>query len=371
MFFIFVAFLYALLLFALAFGFARLGESDLRNPEVADPFVTVVVPCRNEARVLPTLLQDLAQVDYPSDRWEVILVDDGSTDRTEEIVSRLPRPASTRVLKLEHKSGKKAAITLAVEHARGEVIITTDADCHVAPSWLRAMGPYFGSKETKMWVGGVRLAGGSSLFARLQEMEFVSVIATGAATIGLGVPTMCNGANLAFRKSAFIECGGYEGTEHVTSGDDETLMNKIHERWPGAVAFLFQPTSVVSTQPVTSMRDFLQQRLRWAGKWKSNQSVSTKVLALVVWLLHLGWLTLPFACVAGYVTFQWTAGLLGVKMFADCLLLIPAANFLGVRWRWKYFFILQFTHSLYVVTVGVMSQVLQPTWKGRRVEAKV
>ncbi|HZY80899.1 MAG TPA: glycosyltransferase [Cyclobacteriaceae bacterium] len=359
--FVIVVSVYAVLIIVLAFGFARLEEI----PEKKDGklhTVTVIVAVRNEASTIPSLLSDLSKLNYPPDKWEVIVVDDHSADKL-----ALP---GVRVIPSPHP-GKKSAITAGVAAAKGEIIVTTDADCRVQPGWLHEINKGFQEQETQMIVGAVRIDPDQRFFSQLQSIEFVSVIATGAATLGLGVPTMCNGANLAYRKDAFIQVNGYQGNENIASGDDEFLMNKFNSKWRNSIAFLYSKTSVVSTSASPDLSTFIQQRLRWAGKWKHNISLGTRVFAMVVWLFHLSFLAMPFVAAAGFLPWRLFFILAGAKIFVESLFLIPAANVFNVKWRWISFLVLQFFYSFYVVSIGLMSQVLLPVWKGRAVESKV
>jgi cellulose synthase/poly-beta-1,6-N-acetylglucosamine synthase-like glycosyltransferase len=267
--------------------------------------------------------------------------------------------------------GKKAALSAGVAHAKGEIIATTDADCQVPALWLREINKGFQTAATKMLVGGVRIQESKTFFSKLQSLEFVSVAATGAATIGLGTPTMANGANLAYRRDAFHEAGGYQGNEHVASGDDEFLMNKFKHRWKNSISFLYSQSSIVTTQPAETLNQFIQQRLRWAGKWRHNISWQTRVFAMVVWLFHLFFLSMPFAAAFGFITWKLFFILAGVKIFTESVYLIPAANFFGVKWRWISFLTLQLIYSFYVISTGLISQIHLPEWKGRAVETKV
>src|SRR5213075_2078285 len=116
--------------------------------------------------------------------------------------------------------------------------------------------------------GPVKLEEGNSLFGKMQVTEFASLIGTGAASIGFGMPNMCNGANLAFEKAAFVAVNGYAGNDKIASGDDEFLMHKIHSQFPGSVCFLKNPKAIVRTNVQQSLSGFLSQRIRWASKWK-------------------------------------------------------------------------------------------------------
>lgn len=350
MIFLIIVSIYCLLIIALAFGFARLEE--IAGDGAFSNSISVIVAVRDEDK-LNNLLDDLSKIQYPKERWELIVVDDHSA---------MP-PACQYI---SNKGiGKKAAITTGIASAKGDIIVTTDGDCRVDPRWLAAINSAFQKPGVKMVVGGVRIEEDRTFFSKLQALEFVSVSVTGAATIGLGFPTMSNGANLSFRKDAFYEVGGYQGNENIPSGDDEFLMNKFD---PNSIIFLNSKSSVVSTTASRSIDEFVQQRLRWAGKWKTNTSLATKLFAVAIFLFHVSFVVITIGALMGSELFRW---LLMAKVFVEAILLIPAASFFGTRWRWIPFFVLQLVYPVYVISIGLLSQVVLPKWKGRAVEAKV
>lgn len=366
--FITIVSMYAAMILVLAVGFWKL--KDQKNPVQYFHSISVVVPIRNEAHNIPSLLSSLANVKYP--KWEVILVDDHSTDHPQLTAHPQPTTHNAQLTLLSSPShGKKAAITHAIENCTSDIIVTTDADCRFSPSWLEKINIAFQDKQVRMMVGGVRIEEDQTLFSQLQSLEFVSVAATGAATLGLGFPTMCNGANLSYRRDTFLEVGGYRGNEKISSGDDEFLMNKIAKTSKGTVGYLYSSDSLVTSSPLPLVTSFFSQRLRWAGKWRSNISRATQLFAVVVWLFHLAFISMLFGAVLGFISWKLFLILAGVKAFVEALLLIPAAKFFQVKWRWISFLVLQFVYSFYVITTGFMSQILLPEWKGRAVETKV
>lgn len=355
--FIVVVSIYALLIMALAFGFARLGDFA-ENKSIETYFISVIIPVRNEDR-LHELLGDISKVEYPREKWEVIVVDDS------DVPIRLPNAIRSGA------RGKKAAITAGVHAAKGQIIATTDADCRVGSHWLAEINKGFQNPNLKMLVGGVRIEEDKSFFSKLQALEFVSVAATGAATLAIGLPTMSNGANLSYRRDAFLDVNGYRGNENISSGDDEFLMNKFSHKWKQSVRFLYSQQALVTTRAAATVREFMSQRLRWAGKWRHNTSIATRVFAMVVWLFHLVFLLMPLAAVLGFISWKLFLILAGVKIFVESMFLIPAANFFRVRWRWFSFLALQCIYSFYVISTGLISQIHLPEWKGRAVETKV
>jgi len=354
----------------LAFGWARLADRQHKPVHHQDHFLSVVIAFRNEQSQLPLLLAQLQAQSYPNEKFEVIFVDDHSEDQSVELIKRITSPFINVIQLQGHLTGKKAALAFGIQQAKGEIIVTTDADCQVMPHWLASINRQFQDEKIKMATGLVRIAESNSLFSRLQSLEFVSLIGTTGATIGLGSPTMCNGANLSFRKSAYLEVNGYEGNENIASGDDEFLMRKIESRWAQSIAFFDEEQAIVTTEALQSFTEWINQRLRWASKWKYNSSLLTKIVALVVLMVHLVFSAFIISACVGLFTMQQVVLLWGTKMLTEALFLIPVCAAVKVRWRWISFFALQFTYSFYVVAVGILSQVKGYQWKGRRSDLK-
>jgi len=370
-FFIGVFLVYYVSVLALAFGWARLADKQRKQSHQQDHFLSVVIAFRNEATNLPALLVNLREQSYSQEKFEVIFVDDHSDDQSPEIVKASESSSSIRLMQLpQHLTGKKAALDFGIRQAKGEVIVTTDADCRVMPQWLSFINEQFQNEKIKMVTGLVRIDESNSLFSRLQALEFVSLMGTTGATIGLGSPTMCNGANLSFRKSAYLQVNGYEGNATIPSGDDEFLMRKINSTWKNAIAFLDDEQSIVFTPAQHSFSQWINQRLRWASKWKYNSPGFSKAVALIVLSFHMGF-TIFFALTfTGQFTMKQFTLLWGTKMLVEALFLIPVCSTVKLRWRWISFFVLQFTYSFYVVAIGIFSQVKGYEWKGRRWDPK-
>jgi cellulose synthase/poly-beta-1,6-N-acetylglucosamine synthase-like glycosyltransferase len=345
--FIIIISLYSLLMCILAWGFTRLEEP--LPGSLIEHSISVIIPVRNETRI-----PDLEVIQYPD--WEAIIVDDNSN-----VPIKISGPNIRTVSSAGQ--GKKAAITTGIAIAKGDIIVTTDADCIVTSGWLGEINKGFQDAKIKMLVGGVRIHEDTTFFSRLQALEFVSVALTGAATLGLGIPTMCSGANLSYRKQSFIDVNGYEGNEKISSGDDEFLMNKFDRN---SVKYLYSKESLVSSLPLRHVRSFVDQRLRWASKWQTNTSLTTKLFAVLILLFQISFLVMPF--VVPLNVFLW---LFLAKAFVDSMLLIPACIFFGVKWRWTSFIVLQFIYPVYVISIGLLSQVVLPKWKDRVVRTKV
>lgn len=369
-FFVFVISSYVAIIFVLLFGWARTMDKE-PSLNFKNQFLSVVIPFRNEGKNLDALINDIKQQQYPSDQFEVIFVDDHSEDDSVlRVEKHTPAGSNILLVSLTNEHGKKAAIAAGVVAAKGEIIITTDADCSVTPGWLMQINRAYGDPLTKMQLGAVRVTS-SSFFSRLQAMEMTSLMAVTAGTLGWGFPSMCNGANLSFRKSAFLEVEGYKGNERISSGDDEFLMRKISDRWPGSVSFITHRDSIVSTNALPSMTEFIHQRLRWAGKWKQNSSLAVKSTAVLVWLYHALFIAFAMLAAVGLLPGRWWLYGMVAKLFGEALLLMAVSRFVQQKWNWFTFLTLQFFYSPYVVSIGFASQWMQAVWKGRRVKAQV
>lgn len=354
---------YLLFVLILKRGWNIAREIRLQPAEETRMF-SVIVPVRNESKKIGILLEQLRAMSYPD--FEVIVVDDHSTDTTASLIQEVINVDSRFKLIKNNGTGKKQAITTGVDAARGSVIATTDGDCEVQSSWLANINRHFQESKTMMVFGGVSIQG-RTFFGHLQAIEFSSLIGSGLSLWALGMPVMCNGANLAFRREVFDEVNGYAGNEHVASGDDEFLMRKILARYPSGVTFLNDSDGNVQTDSAPDIRSFIQQRLRWAGKWRHNQSVSAKATALYILATQLSMITAFFCFVIFSDTSKLFALILFLRVVAEAWFLIPVCRFLKIQWRWDAFLVLQFIYPFYVVGIGLFSNLTTVKWKDRRI----
>ncbi len=363
--------IYLVFIFCLYFAFVLacvVGWHKFTRPSKATDakeFASVVVAVRNEEVSIAPLLTSLLEQDYAMENFEAILVDDHSTDATPKIIANWIK--DNPLLKINYVqssgNGKKHALMEGIEKSKGEILLTSDADCTVPATWISQMVMSF-KQESTMVIGLVKVQSGRSLFSKIQAVEFSSVMGAAIAMVSLGFPIMCNGASLAFRKKNFVAANGYEGNLHIPSGDDEFLMRKLNKQFPGSIQSI-RSASVVSTQPQASLRKFLHQRLRWASKWKANDSFSTKILALFVLVFQITYLVTIGLLFVGENLLEMST-LLGIKILLEGYFLFHVGKRLQQAFSIPAFFILQVVYPFYVISVGIFSQLFEYEWKGRR-----
>jgi poly-beta-1,6-N-acetyl-D-glucosamine synthase len=326
--------------------------------------VSVVVAVRNEEGTLPDLISTLARQSYPHNHIEIILVDDHSTDQSSSIISNLQQTYSLLKITTTKCSGtgKKRALTEGIRMATGEIILTTDADCLLPPNWIQGMLKSFRS-NTNMVVGMVKIKSDDTFLHSLQFLEFASIMGAGISFLGWRFPIMCNGASLAFRRSIFEEVDGYTGNFHISSGDDEFLMRKIEKKYPGTIEVISEPDCVVRTHPMETIAEFFQQRVRWAGKWKANDSFLARVIALFVLTAQISWLITLVSLVFSFRS--ELALIVIIKIMLEGFFLWRICKYFHEVLPKSAFFVLQVLYPLYVICIGTLSQFKKYNWKDR------
>jgi poly-beta-1,6-N-acetyl-D-glucosamine synthase len=364
-FFITVFSIYFLFLVLLMIGWNR--SSSRPRADQHTYFLSVIVPFRNEETNLPTLIESLRKLDYPQERFEALLIDDHSTDNSLFVVKQLVNNLPGIKVVSARSAGKKGAVAHGVEISRGEVIITTDADCGLPADWLKCINSQFQNQSIQMIVGAVSIKSDKTFFSKLQVIEFGSLIGSAAATLRLGIPTMCNGANLSYRKEAFIEVEGFKGNEQIASGDDEFLMRKMVDKFGATcVEFLKDSKAVVRTNAQSTVKDFFAQRIRWAGKWRHNSSWIAKILAVFVLLFQFSWLialvSLFFQSLNNTILLLFI-----VKILLEGFFLSSISRFMKQKFSGNAFLFLQLVYAPYVIAIGILSTFIPVFWKGRPV----
>jgi cellulose synthase/poly-beta-1,6-N-acetylglucosamine synthase-like glycosyltransferase len=234
---------------------------------------SIVIAARDEESNIAACLESVLSQTIESQRYEVILIDDRSRDGTNEAARGIAHNhGNLTVLSVTHTpsgwSPKKYAVSRGIAAARNEVIVFTDADCRAPATWLEAIDKRFDARTGL--VQGItayrRPAGMNKLFFGIQALDFLSHGIVAAAAIGAGFPLNSNANNLAFRKSAFTDCGGYGGAGSVVSGDDDLLLQRIYKSKKWRVRYMTDPRGAVETFPAPTVKAVFEQRKRWGSK---------------------------------------------------------------------------------------------------------
>ncbi|WP_235184038.1 glycosyltransferase [Hymenobacter sp. IS2118] len=337
----------------------------------AGPLFSVLIAARNEAANLPQLLQDLAAQTLPSAQFEVLIADDHSTDATAALVAAAAAETGFRLRLISlpaAQTGKKAALLAALQVARAPWLVCTDADCRVGRGWLAAYAALLARTPQANFISGpVLLTGPPNFLHLLMGLEFAGLVGVGGACIARQWPTMCNGANLAYRRAAFEAVGGFTDNLHVASGDDEFLLHKIHAAFPGSAHFLADAAAIIRTAAPLTLRALLRQRVRWASKWRHYQSSASRRLALLVLGANVALAGGVVAALEWPVLWPWVLGAWVIKLGADAWLLGPVLVFFGQRkWLWG-LLPLQVLYAPYALAVGAAGWRGGYQWKGRAV----
>ncbi len=362
--------IYVLLVMYMLRGWVRIPVFPLPHDRLHSK-VSVLIAARNEAENIGRTLDGIIAQDFPKDLLEIIVVDDHSTDATAAVVASYA-DRGVKLIRLNEgdklNSYKKLAITRAIEQSSGSVMVTTDADCRMGKDWLKTVVAFFEKTEAYMVSSPVVYSEEKSYFERLQTLEFLYLIGLGAAGIGNGNPTTCNGANLAYRKDVFYEMGGFNGIDNVASGDDELFLHKVAEKYADRIHFCKSREAVVFTDAKPTLAAFISQRRRWASKSTKYKDKRVVALGISIWLFNVALLVglVHFFVILPEINSLFLIAF-GLKVLAEFLFILPLCLFARRRsliWNLP---LLSLIHSFYLVYIGLAGNVGKYDWKGRKV----
>lgn len=336
--------------------------------------ISVIIPARNEEKNIVNCLASVCEQEYPLDLFEVIVVDDHSEDNTAEIVKRLGIVYSNlQGIRLQLNDAvivayKKKAIETGIHAAKGKLIVTTDADCIVPQQWLKNIAAFYEKKKTVFIAAPAMIAPSKGLVALFQSLDFLSLQGITGASVFAGFHSMCNGANLAYKKNVFNEVNGFAGIDNIASGDDMLLMHKIYKKYPGKVYYLKSKEAIVTTQPAENWKAFFNQRIRWASKAGKYDDKRIFWVLLLVYLFNLSF---PVVFIASFFTIGlwfYFISILLLKILYELFFLAPVANFFGKEKLLWWFPLMQPLHILYTIIAGLLGSITTYEWKGRKVK---
>lgn len=334
-------------------------------------FLSVIIAARNEENNLVGLLEALIVQNYPKDKFEIIVVDDRSKDQTESILKNYSAKYDNIIYHrikdtIPELVGKKRALTEGMTHARGEIMLFTDADCRPHPGWLTSMNTAF-SQGFDAVVGYSPLLNESTniwqkIVHHLKKLERMAMFTLSAGSIGWNWGMTATGRNFAYKKKVFEELAGFEGIGFIPSGDDDLFLQKISRSKKYKLCFVTTKDSFVPSLDNKSYSESFNQEKRRGSKFRFY-SFPIKLISSMMFI----YLTLLFftfiLCLADLV--QWKYFLIPfiIKCGIDFLILLQGAVIFREYRILCVFPFAEVLYAPYFIVFGLLGTFRKYTWK--------
>ncbi|OUS21609.1 glycosyl transferase [Nonlabens dokdonensis] len=372
--FLFIVCGYALVIILLSKELLTYPKTEINDTTKLLPF-TVIINYRNEQANLPVLLSSIKNQEYNLDLIQWIFVNDHSTDGSLAILKQFKKEnTDVSIFLLDRKvksaSGKKDGISQAIELSSHNHIITTDADCMLPQNWLLSYNAIYNKHPDAHFIAApVMIDQKKSIISSLQtqEMNALQLITVGG--FSYRQPFMCNGANMSFTKDAFHEVNGYEGNDHISSGDDIFLLEKLVAEDVMKCHYLKNKEAIVTTFPKDSFKDMISQRARWAQKGSETKSMLNKLVSFQVLAMSLLFILSPLFWVFEMINSPMFVGILATKLFTDVMVLFTSDRFFE-NVKWRFVPINFFIYPILVIIIAFLS-LKRSDWQGRKINTPV
>ena len=365
---------YFLIFILLKQGLRRINTNKTSQNKTDYKNISVIVSARNEQKNLPGLFTCFEQQKYDDLDIEFILVNDRSEDKSLELMkTQAAKDPRFKVLTIPDKipgfAPKKRAIDTALNQAKGEIILLTDADGRPGPGWIRSFADLFNS-GADMVIGYAPYVvdDNAPLARKMLALEYFSHAAIAAATTGLEFPLTCVGTNMAYLKKVYKEIGGFGKYKAFISGDDDLLLTLVRETKNYNIHYACNKESHVWNAPPRNFKQFINQRLRYASKGFSYPFKVTIGLSFYV-LYNLMLFSGPFLGLFANTFYLWVSLIaLVLKMMFEYNFILKAAGKLQDRRFTHLYFLTSILHIPYVLFFGIFGQFKIFKWAEKRAE---
>lgn len=342
-----------------------LGLSRLKNKNTSSTKekISIVIAARNEEnRIIPTL-QSLEKLDYPKEYYEIIIVDDDSTDNTVSIVESFTiKYENWNLIRLKREEseirGKKRALNEAINRSKYDIIFSTDADCIVPPGWLKKMSTYF-TDDISMVLGHSPLSSGRGIWYKILEFDNLFTVISGSAPTKMGFALTSVGRNLAYRKSFYETVGGFKALKKFKSGDDVHLTERFRKKDNKAIEFCADPDTFVQTIPPSTKRNIFHQQIRKNSK-TLKKSWPTVLFSIALFMVYMLFLTLPFFFPE--LLSLWFLFIV-IKFVLEFIALLYAAIIFRKRKLIPYLLPMQIFYPIYLLFFSLLGVLQLYEWK--------
>ncbi|MFL0353840.1 glycosyltransferase [Xanthomarina sp. GH4-25] len=363
-----ITFLYLLLIGSFIYGFNKVKIFQFEETSLKTNF-SIIIPFRNEAENLPELLGSISKLKYPISSFEIVFVNDYSEDMSVQIIKNHFEKTEIDFKIIQNirrsNSPKKDAISAAIDLAKNDWIITTDADCLLPKLWLNCFNDYINKSQANMVSGPVTYYNLKTFLDRFQAFDFLSLIGATIGGFGIQFPFMCNGANLAYKKNFFKTLNGFEGNRDIASGDDVFLLQKAIENYKDSVLFLKAKEAIVLTKPQPNIASLKSQRIRWASKTTHYKNNFGRLTGLIVLLMNAGLMSLLLFVITDYLDAIFLFIVFLLKITIDLILLIKTASFFNQKNIFGSYILSAFIYPFFSTSIAVFSIFSNYKWKDR------
>ncbi len=336
-----------------------------KNDTNALPALSVSVAGRNAECNIKDCIKSLSELTYPEGLLEIILVNDNSSDRTFEIMKEETKnksffkvissvPDANGILK-----GKANAIDNAIQICKGDVILSTDADCIVKPDWAVNTVRYY-SGNTGMVCGFTKMREEDSLFGKIQSLDWIYLLTLAAASSGLDMILSCIGNNLSFSKETYFYSGGYRSIKFSVT-EDLALMRKIYSDKKFEIKFPVDKGCLVTTIPCKNISELISQKRRWF-RGGTDVNLFGYIVGFELYMINILFIFGIF-----FLSLKLYLILIFIKILSEIILLIFVLNKLDLKSYLKIypFFIFYFAVIGILLPLSFVSGK-KIKWKGQR-----
>jgi glycosyltransferase involved in cell wall biosynthesis len=346
-------------------GFIRQkNENKSLSNNLENNKISVIIAVRNEEHNIITCLNSLVIQDFNKDDFEIIIVDDNSTDDTVNVINRfcsgLDYPI--KVFSLQDTFSKKEALKYGVQKASYPIIATTDADCILPIKWLEQISEQFNA-NIEMLLGPVMFTKNKTFLEYFQVLDMLAIQGIEFGMLNFKHPILNNGANLSYSKKQFNILNGYDKYK-TPSGDDIFLLEKFKKT--NKIKGLLAKEFIVETKAEITLTNFINQRLRWASKTKYYKDKLLVFISSIVFFQNIIMVFIYSQLIFVEKYSLLFAILLLSKWLIDFILLFLVACFFDRRKALFYFIPIQIVYPIYIVIISITAMITTFEWKGRK-----
>ncbi len=350
----------------LVFGFKKIQkEGIIKQINKIENKVSVLIPVRNEENSIIQCLVSLQNQNFKVDNFEVLVINDHSTDKTEELVNLFIKNSKLNIIyfSLTSNTTKKEALKFGIEKCEFDIIATTDGDCVLPENWLSSISNNI-REDTDMLLGPINFKKQTGLLSGFQSLDMFALQGLEFGALGYNKPILNNAANLAYLKKSYKDVDGFDKFQ-TPSGDDVFLLEKFEAK-DKCVRGLLSSTFIVETESENTFKGFFNQRLRWSSKSKYYTNKLLLFFSFIILLENLSLLFIYFGIPFVEKFKSYLIFLLFSKWLIDFILLFLVADFFKQRRMLFYFIPVQILYPIYIVVIWIASMFMKFEWKERK-----